>query len=260
MNKYIFIILALNSFKSFGQINLFDTLTIDSTTKIVGTFPLKYDLKNNPNYNFILDDSVDIAKFKKTIKIGTEVKNQFEWDWFSIKVIKNQKQIGNWIVSPNYQSVLIEGKSYKINFYKITKLNKKFPFEIELKSVNFKTKEDYYEYLAEVKKDSNFLYDYEPQFKYEGSFEMDFVVTEQFPSPKAISEYLYSEIDKIVDRSEYRVMYKPDLSKVSEGRKTITITIEGPKKIFYNLKIDNHVKKNWQKTIEYGMFYFRKQI
>ncbi|MGB8191912.1 MAG: hypothetical protein WCF67_08340, partial [Chitinophagaceae bacterium] len=57
------------------------------------------------------------------------------------------------------------------------------------------------------KKDKAFLFDYAPQFKYEGSFEIQFPRNKQFPHPKAISEYLTPLVESVVSKGEYSITY-----------------------------------------------------
>ena len=71
----------------FGQKNIFDTLTIDSTTKIIGRYPQYDKLKTYEKYNFIIEDSLKIAQFAKTINLGEEVANSMENQNFRIYIL-----------------------------------------------------------------------------------------------------------------------------------------------------------------------------
>ena len=60
----------------FSQKILFDTLTVDSTTKIIGRYP-QYD-KNRTfeKYNFIIEDSATILQFRMLSCMENNRQNQ----------------------------------------------------------------------------------------------------------------------------------------------------------------------------------------
>lgn len=258
MKNLLLILIAFSSTNLLGQKNIFDTLVIDSTTKIIGRYPQYDKSKTYEKYNFIIEDSLEIAKFAKTIKLGEEVPNSTEDPSFRINIIKNNKEKGGWTINPTLKSAMThDGHTYKFDLNQISGLNEKFPFEYYYKKVIFKSKEEYNIYLNKQKENNNFLFDYAPQFKYEGSFEIEFEQSEKFPNPKEISEFLYSYIDKIVNREEYRVSYILNEKNKKNIGKSFTMTITGPKRIFENLKIKKHKNENWQPTVEDGWFFYR---
>jgi len=259
MKNLLLILTILFSTHSFSQKNIFDTLTIDSTTKIIGRYPQYDKTKTYEKYNFIIEDSLEIAKFAKMIKLEGEVPNSTEDPSFRIDIIKNHKVKGGWTINPNLKSVMThDGHTYKFDINQIADLNKKFPFEYYFEKIVFTSEEEYKTFLNQQKNKPNFLFDYKPQFKYEGSFEIEFKKSETYSSPKAISEFLYPHIDKIVDRSEYRVSYILDEKNMKNNGKSFTMTITGPKKIFEKLKLKKLKNFNWQSTIEDGWFFYRK--
>lgn len=259
MKNLLLILIVLFSTNVFSQKNIFDTLTIDSTTKIVGRYPQYDKSKTYEKYNFIIEDSLEIAKFAKTIKLGEEVLNSSEDPSFTIYIIKNHKEKGGWTINPTLKSAMThDGHTYKFDLNQIISLNKKFPFEYYYEKVVFETKEEYQKYLSKQMENNDFLFDYAPQFKYEGSFEIEFEQSEKFSSPKTISEFLYTYIDQIVDRNDYRITYVFNEKNKENIGKSFTMTIIGPKKIFKNLKIKGHKNENWQPTVEDGWFFYRK--
>lgn len=259
MKKLLFILIVLFSTNIFSQRKIFDTLTIDSSTKIIGRYPQYDKSKTYEKYNFIIEDSLEIAKFAKTIKLGEEVPNSSEDPSFRIYIIKNHKEKGGWTINPTLKSAMThDGHTYKFDINQIASLNEKFPFEYYYEKVIFNSKEEYRAYLTKQKEKSDFLFDYAPQFKYEGSFEIEFEQSDKFSSPKAISDFLNKYIDKIAERDDYRVSYILNKKNKENIGKSFTMTITGPKKIFENLKIKNHKNENWQPTVEDGWFFYRK--
>tara|TARA_R110000850_G_scaffold269549_1_gene401863 strand:- start:70608 stop:70913 length:306 start_codon:yes stop_codon:yes gene_type:complete len=101
------------------------------------------------------------------------------------------------------------------------------------------------------------LFDYSPQFKYEGSFEIEFKKSSKFSSPKAISEFLTPYIEKIIEKNEYRLIYAVN-EKNKKNRDQYTMTIQGPKKLFKELKVKKLTNENWEDIIEKGHFFYKQ--
>ena len=241
----ILIALALTS-QVFSQKILFDTLKIDSKTKIIGRYPQYDKSKTYEKYNFIIEDSTSIVEFIKTLKLGDEVKNSFETPNFMLTVIKNYDEIGSWTINPTLKSAMThDGNTYKFDLNQISKLNENNSFNYSYEEKSFSNNSEYVNYLKQQKNNPKFLFNYAPQFKFEGSFEIEFKKSERFPHPKAISEYLKPYIEKIVNYGEYNLVYIVN-EKNKKNREQFTMTISGSKKLFDNLKVEKLKNENWQ--------------
>ena len=233
-------------------------MKIDATTKIIGRYQHYDKDKTYEKYNFIIEDSTQIAKFINSLKLGKEVPNSLENPAFTLTVIKNYDEIGSWTINPSQKSAMThDGHTYKFNLDQITKLNETYPFNYYYEVKIFNSKSEYEIYLTKQKENPNFLFDYGPQFQYEGSFEIEFKKTSQFPHPKAISDYLTPYIEKIVNKDEYSLGYILN-DKNRKNRDQYTMTISSPKKLFNELKIDNLITENWHPTVEDGYFFYKK--
>lgn len=251
------ILLCLTS-PLFSQKNLFDTLQIDASTKIIGRHPQYDKSKTYEKYNFIIEDPAKIAEFVKNLKLGKEVENSTEDPSFKLTVVKNFEEIGSWTINPTLKSAMThDGHTYEFDLTQITNLNKRYPFQYYHEVKVFKSIDEYQQYLAEQKKNPKFLFDYSPQFAYEGSFEIEFPKNATFPHPKGISEYLAPLIEKIVKKGEYSMSYSLN-AKNMNNRDQYTMTIQGSKKLFEQLKLDNLKNENWQPTIEDAFFFYKK--
>ncbi|WP_281298949.1 hypothetical protein [Flavobacterium limnophilum] len=258
MRKILILIsLALTS-QVFSQKVLFDTLKVDSKTKIIGRYPQYDKSKTYEKYNFIIEDSASIVEFIKILKLGDEVKNSFETPNFMLTVIKNYDEIGSWTINPTLKSAMThDGHTYKFDLNQISKLNENNSFDYSYEEKSFSNKSEYVNYLKQQKNNPKFLFDYAPQFKFEGSFEIGFKKSERFPHPKAISEYLKPYIEKIVNYGEYNLVYIANENN-KKNREQFTMTISGSKKLFDNLKIEKLKNENWQPIIEEGYFFYKK--
>ena len=252
------IITILFVFQIQAQRTLFDTLQVDSSTKIIGRHPHYDKHMTYSKYNFILENAKDIEKFIRTIKLADEVSNSIEDPAFKLSVIKNKQEIGTWTINPNLGSAMThDGHTYKFDLAQISNLNRTNPFDYSFKVEIFKSKDQYVKFLNEQKGNPNFLFHYGPQFTYEGSFEIEFIKSDAFPHPKAISEYLEKHIEKILGKDEYSVSYKMSKKNMSE-RNQYTMTIEGPEKLYKKLKLSNLKNENWIPMTEDGYFFYKK--
>jgi hypothetical protein len=244
--------------KMFSQKNLFDTLKVDANTKIIGRYPQYDKSKTYEKYNFIIEDSGRIVEFIKSLKLGKEVENSSEDPSFQLSIVKNYDEIGSWTINPTLRSAMThDGHTYEFDLNQITKLNREYPFNYYHEIKVFRNRIEYEKYLAKQKQKENFLFDYSPLFKYEGSFEIEFPKNSKFPHPRAISEFLEPYIEKIANKGDYSIFYELN-SKNMNNQDQYTMTIQGPKKIFEQLKLDNLKSENWKPTVENAYFFYRK--
>lgn len=257
--KLLLLLLSLSTInQAFSQKKLFDTLKVDATTKIIGRYPQYDKAKTYEKYNFIIEDSARIVDFIKSLTLGKEVENTVEEPNFEILVVKNHDEIGSWAINPVHKSALThDGHTYSFDLNQISELNKIYPFTYFYEIKIFNNKNEYWKYLDEQKKKSNFLFYYGPQFEYEGSFEIEFPKNSKFPHPKGISDFLKPYIEKIVKKGEYRISYALN-DKNRKNMEQYTMTISGPKRLFTELKIENFKPENWQPTVEDAYFFYKK--
>lgn len=258
--KRVFLLILITFVPNFviGQKTLFDTLKVDNTTKIIGR-KSHYEKSNEyEKYNFIIEDSTKIIDIIRTIKLGNEVPNSLENPNFKLTVVKNHQEIGSWTINPTQKSAMThDGKTYKFDIMQISELNQSFPFKYYHEVKVFRSKIEYNSYLTEQKKNPNFLFDYSPQFLYEGSFEIEFKKSSKFSNPKAISAFLIPYIEKIVNENEYSLSYSFN-EKNRKNTDQYTMTIQGSKKLFKKLKVEKLNNENWEETIEDAYFFYKQ--
>ena len=258
MKQFTILFLLFITNQVFGQKKLFEDLKIDASTKIIGRYPQYDKSKSYEMYNFIIEDSAKIVAFIKNLSLGDEVENSLEDPNFKLTVVKNYDEIGSWTINPSLKSAMThDGHTYQFNLQQIAKLNKTYPFKYTFKVKEFNNKNAYEAYVLTQKKNPNFLFDYRPLFKYEGSFEIQFPKNERFPHPKAISELLVPYIEKIVKKGEYTLGYKIS-QKNMNNRNQYTMTIEGSKILFQQLKFENLKIENWIPTVEQAYFFYKQ--
>jgi hypothetical protein len=257
MKKYflflpLFFTLTLSAQHNF----LFDTSKIGATTKLIGRYP-QYDKQKTYKYlNFIIEDPITIKKVISTLPLGKEGENIIEDPEFRIALVQNFDEVKSWTINPGLNSAMYNGHTYAFNIDKIKDLAKAYPFDYKFDKIPFNSKEDYDKYLSKQKENKAFLFDYAPQFKYEGSFEVQFPRNHKFSSPKAISDYLTPLVEKIVSKGDYSISYILN-EKNMKDQTQFTMTITGPKKLHETLKLEDLKKEEWKPTIEEGWFFYR---
>lgn len=254
-------LLALISMSIFLTVNgqkAFDSLRVDSNTKLIGTYS-EYDPNHTyDHYNFVIDDSLEIVNFIKHFRYGKEVNNIVEQNEFTIRIIKNYSQVSLFSISPAFNSIRIDGHSYKFDFKNLKSVSEMFPFKYKIEKKVFRSMDEYQRYFDLQIKDKMFLFKLEPYFSDKGNFEIEFPRNSKFSSPKAISEYIKPFIEKIVLNGDYYISYALNEKNMND-QSQFTMTITGRKELFDKLKVDNLENINWSapRKESTGWFYYK---
>jgi hypothetical protein len=257
MKKYLLIANLICSLQLLAQGRLmFDTSEISPGTILIGRYPHYDKQKTYQSLNFIIEDPATIKHVIRLLTVGTEGENTIEEPGFNISLVQHFEEGKSWIINPSLLSAMYDGHTYAFDINKVKDLARRYPFDYRFDKVPFKSKEAYRKYRDKQKENNHFLFDYSPQFEYEGSFEVQFPRNEKFSSPKAISDYLEPIIEQIVPKDTYRVSY--DLNdKNLNDQSQFTMTITGTKKLFAELGLPGLKKGEWTPTVEEGWFFYR---
>jgi hypothetical protein len=256
--KILLALLCMSIFLTVNGQKAFDSLKIDSNTKLIGTYS-EYDRNHTyDHYNFLIDDSLEIINFIKHFRYGKEVDNIVEQNEFTIRVIKNYNQVSVFSISPTYNSIRINGHSYKFDLKNLKSVSEMFPFKYKIEKNVFRRMAEYQSYFNLQIKDKMFLFKFEPYFSDKGNFEIEFPRNSKFSSPKAISEYIKPLIEKIVSKDDYDISYALNEKNMND-QSQFTMTITGRKELFDKLKVDNLKNINWSdpKKESTGWFYYK---
>ena len=258
MKQYLLFVILFSSFSLFGQEKLmFDITKIDSTTKLIGRYPLYDKQKTHKSLNFIVEDVETIKAMIKALPLGSEDDNIVEDPGFEIALIRNYVEEKSWSVNPSFNSVRNGGKTFSFDIKRLKKLSKKYPFDYKFEMIAFKDKAVYDSFLNKQRLDKSFLFSYDPPFgALEGSFELEFPRNDPFSSPKAISEYLRPIIEKLVSSDQYSVSYSLN-EKNMQNQTQFTMTIAGSKKLYNDLQLEGFKKGEWQPIVKQGYFFYK---
>lgn len=235
---------------------MFDTSKIDENTKLIGRYPQYDKQKTYKSLNFIIEDPATIKKIITMLTLGKEVQNINEDPDFMIAMVHNFDEVKSWTLNPTLNSVMYSGRSYAFDINKVKELAKQYPFDYKFDKILFKSKEEYDKYLDKQKGNKDFLFVYAPQFKYDGSFEMQFPRNEKFSSPKAISNYLMPIVEETVSKNNYSLSYELT-EKNLKDQTQFTMTVSGSKKLYDKLKFEHVKKEEWIPTAEEGWFFYK---
>jgi len=238
--------------------SILDNIKIDKNTKLIGMYPQYDKNKTYKNLNFYINDEKVIKDLVDKLSYEKIVKNRIERNDFRIKLLQGNEVLDDWMLSPANSNINMNGTFYEFNFKIIEELAKKYPFDYTFFKKEFSTLKEYEIFILSLKKDKDFLFAYEPNFKFEGTFKIKFPKNSQFPSPKVIDEYLRPKILKIANGSNFNITYVLDDYNMKNNDQ-YTMTIEGDKRIFNELQLENLEKKNWQDNIAAGMFFMKEK-
>ncbi|MDF3027171.1 MAG: hypothetical protein K0S23_1478 [Fluviicola sp.] len=256
------ILLGLGSFSFFikGDIPKFFAIEkVDDSTKIVAYGGFLDE--NGKDFNFIIEKPDEIKEFISGIEYGEKVYNVFSEESIEIHVVQNYQDITSLTVIPKYKRVFTNnGYSYQFDLNQLNSWRKKYhSLKYTYKGMDFKTREEFEQFLSIQKQNPDFLYSSRPAFRYEGSFEIQFPKNEKFKNPQAIMDYLKPIINEVEpDEEKYGMSYILG-DKNFNNSDQYTITISGSKRIFNELKVDNYKKSNWVLTVENAIFYYKEK-
>jgi len=253
----LFIVFGLNVFAQNEKPKLHDILKVNDSTRIIGIYPHFDKNQTFKDLNFIIENPTEIKKVIQNFELGDELPNSLDNPNFRVLVVQNFKDVNSWIVSPYSKKVLTKGHTYTFDIEKIKKLHEKYPLNYKFEKVSFKNNNEFSSYLLKQKQNPKFLFSYNPIFKYEGSFELQFPKNEKFSSPKSISQYIRPMIEKIANPDDFSISYKASEYNLKNADQ-FTMTITGSKQIFDNLKVDELIKKTWSPTEESGIFFYKE--
>jgi hypothetical protein len=232
---------------------MFDTLKIDSNTKLIDRYSHYDQTKTYKRFNFYTDNPTEIKAVLRKLTTAEETINIFATNPFRISIVQNNMEKKTWLIHPDQELASYDGHTYKFNSEVLRKLHKKYPFDYKFEKKIFSNSE-YKKYLAQQKADANFLFAYSPTFRYEGSFDVQFPKNEIYSSPKAISDFLKPLIEHIVAKGEYSVVYIANEKNLNSPNQ-YAMRISSSKKLFDHLKIDGLKNENWELTVEDGTFF-----
>jgi hypothetical protein len=248
MKNLLFILLFLQ-ITCYGQgIPLLKDIKFDDSTKLIGMYAHYDKNKTYENYNFCVTDIKEISELSNKLVYQEEVPNMISNEYYII-VLRGDKIVKKWSVSLTIERILIDGHSYRFDSKILKKLAQKHSFKYDFSKKTFENKSEFLLFEKNVKSDKNFLFLYAPDFRYEGSFELEFKKSQVFPHPKAICTYLQPKLDSLKAQGKDTWL----ISKVSDyntqHREQCSMTLSCSYDVYKDFQEPNAIKKVWQPTV-----------
>lgn len=248
--------LAYSTF-SFAQVtSMVNDKNSDASTKVYGMAFLTDETKAYEKYNFTLENEGAVNFAKPLLEYGFQASNaQAEENGVMIYIVKDKKIVDQWLVNPSFYNVFHDGVPYSFNADNLAVIAEKHPLIYKEEKRLYKNEKDYKKQKEAIFRDPYNLIVAEPDFTYEGYFEIEFPKNEQFQNQQAIDAYLRPLIEKI-SKKKFDINYALSEKNIL-NRNQFTMTIVSEENVYKKLKLDNLVIGAWQ-ALPYEAIIYRK--
>lgn len=240
-----------------AQVNTFvDAFKKDATIQVIG---VQEDATGSTysHYNFILDQPSKIDREKYNLEYGYETANRgVEEENFMVYIVKDKKIIDQWLVNPKLYNVFHNGDAFSFDSDKLQNLATKYPLNYLVERLKFKNEKEFTKIKKGLYQDVSALIIIDPEFTYEGSFDMSFPRNEQFKSPEAIEAFLRPQIEKLT-KNNFVISYAITEKNFLDPNQ-FTLTISSDENTYKKLAIDKVVKQEWIADVYEAIVYRKK--
>ncbi|MFK7969276.1 MAG: hypothetical protein AB8F95_02865 [Bacteroidia bacterium] len=243
----IVLILSLNA--GFGQItSLFKDIEFTDSMRMVVMHPHYDDDDTYIEYDLLINKKDVFDSLAPLFTYGKEVLNYFNLKEPTIYILKGTEVIKKWSFNPERFSIRVSGKSYRFNTEMIKELAQKFPLKYEAEQKVFTSSLLFANFNTAIQHDTTFLFMFEPNFDYDGSFKLRFKKNKKFKHPKAISQYLKPLLLEITGEENFMIMYVLDDYNLAHPNQ-YTMTIKCKQELFEAFKDKSAKKSKWENDI-----------
>lgn len=253
IKRFLIAAVCFVSSQSFAQETIIDKLNFDDQTILVGMASDYNTDRTYDKYNFFIDNAAKLNAVKLNLEHGYELDNKVsDQNHFMIYAIKNKKIVDQWLVNPRLYNVFHEGIAYSFDADKLENIAKVNPLNFKAEKKEFKSQKEYAKVKKEMDKDSSIFLVYEPDFSFEGSYEVTLKKDDKIDSAKAAEEYLRNLL-KTATKKNFVVSYALNEKNLMD-RSQFTMVIAGPKDVYEKAKIPNAEKSEWTPDVYEAIF------
>lgn len=249
-NKIIALIASFGLSFTFlnAQQSLVDKVKFEPGTILVG-MASEYNSDNEfDKYNFFVDDATRFNEAKLNLEYGYELSSKVtDQNHFMIYAIKDRKIIDQWLVNPRIYNVFHNGIAYSFNADQLQVLAEKNPLNIEIIKKTFANEKDFNRYKKEIQNDRSIFLVYEPNFTYEGYFEVEFQKNEEINEPIQAEDYLRNLV-KGITKKNVNISYALNEKNLTNP-KQITMIVFGTEELYKKIKLEKGVKGGWNPDV-----------
>ena len=234
---------------SFAQVStLIDKVNFDQGTILVGMASDYNQDKTYDKYNFYIDNVQKINGIRLELEHGYELSNKVtDQNHFMIYAIKDRKIVDQWLVNPRLHNVFNNGIAYSYDADKLKRIAEKFPFEYEVERRTYQNEKEYKKNLKTLNLDSSIFLLYEPNFEFEGTFEVSIKKDEKFTNATEAEVYL-RDLSKKLTKKNVVISYALNEENLRNPSQ-MTMIVAGPKVLFDKMNLEGHTKSEWKPEI-----------
>ncbi len=247
--KLLVLFLTLIALSAKGQTNsLFEGIAFTDSMKLAVMHSHTDQDDTYISYDLIIDSKQVFDSVAPLFTYGEEVANFVDEAEPTINLITGKKTIKSWSINPKNSSVRIKGKSYQFDTEKIKDLASNYPLEYTTEKKAFKSLKEFEDFKSSIQNDDLFLFMYEPNFKYEGSFQVRYKKSNKFRSPQDVSQHLKASLTEITEEDNFRIFYMfNDYNR--KNRNQFTMTVESSRDLYDEFSDRKSKKLDWEDTV-----------
>lgn len=223
-------------------IKLFRPYKFDTSTVLIGI-----DFTDSTNgragiFNFIINDSKDLAEIKKNWIITSGLYAGADRGIFKVFYTSNKVIKGSWVIFPRSHSLVAMDGLYGFDPALILTLHDKSPLVHNTRIDTLKSKSAYLRFNDSVKAIPAFLFLMEPEILCDGSFEVTLKASSHM-LPEEVGERIIKTCNKTKPSSPFQVYVKPNEGTGDVTRKTYIV--KGDRSLFEQFSHSEMEKNNW---------------
>lgn len=248
--------IALANFATGQVTSMINDKNVDASTKVYGMASLNDATKAYEKFNFMLENTAAIQFAKPLLEYGYQSSIfQAQDNGLMIYMVKDKKIVDQWLVNPGLYNTFHDGTPYSYDADKLAVIAEKFPLLYKEEKRQYKNEKEYQKQRQALFSDPYNLIITEPDFTYEGYFDVQFPQNEQFKDPEAVIAYLKPIVEKLT-KKKFDITYSISEKNILD-RTQFTVTIAGEENIYKKIKLENVQKGDWL-SLSYEAIIFRK--
>jgi len=241
-------IMAGEAVKSlFGKdqnVSLFESVKFNAGFQLVGINPS--DTSDVYAHFYFIVDSVRVFKaLKEDWVLHKQVEPAIDQHPFTLYLLHNKEIVRYWNIFPALQSVATDNGYYFFDTSLLTTISQKSYLYYRMQTDTFATQNAFITFKNNAKKNASFLFVVEPNFTYEGSFEMKVHKTPKLDATDDIEEKLAKLVKNIAPKDRCLLLRKSG----ADDQQSVTFIVEGTKTIYDHLTDATFEKQAWVANI-----------
>jgi len=227
-----------------AQQTIIDKLNFDDKTILVGMASEYNTDSTYSKYNFYIDNANKLNNIRLNLEHGYELENKVtDQNHFMIYAIKDRKIIDQWLVNPRLYNVFHNGIAYSFDADKLENIAKGNPLNFSVEKMQYKNQKEYQKAKKEFDKNHAIFLMYEPNFTYEGGFEVSVKKSDQIKDAQQ-AENLVKSLIQPLTKKEVSVNYGLNEKNLLD-RSQFSIYVASPKLVYDKFKLEGAEIGEW---------------